>query len=133
MAGQPYLALNKYLNKYILLLPFCTWQLINSIFSLNFVLVKEVKNKKRINKRFNFTIFVHILWVVVVYDWIQVQCLYGLPKSKQVISRWKPGICLIFYTCKWPSIMIPYLMTKRGERKSSEEENKHMGSNSEIT
>lgn len=29
--------------------------------------------------------------------------------------------------------MIPYLMTKRGERKSSEEENKHMGSNSEIT
>lgn len=29
--------------------------------------------------------------------------------------------------------MIPYLMTKRGERKSSEEENKHMGSNIEIT
>lgn len=29
--------------------------------------------------------------------------------------------------------MTPYLMTKRGERKSSEEENKHMGSNNEIT
>lgn len=31
--------------------------------------------------------------------------------------------------------MTPYLMTKKGEseRKSSEEENKHMGSNSEVT
>lgn len=29
--------------------------------------------------------------------------------------------------------MTPYLMTKNGERKSSEEENKHMGSNSEVT
>lgn len=29
--------------------------------------------------------------------------------------------------------MTPYLMSKRGERKSSEEENKHMGSNSEVT
>lgn len=29
--------------------------------------------------------------------------------------------------------MTPYSMTKRGERKSSEEENKHMGSNSEVT
>lgn len=29
--------------------------------------------------------------------------------------------------------MTPYLMTKKGERKSSEEEHKHMGSNSEVT